>query len=60
MVTFFVLIPTYNNASTLGKVVEGALAYCPNLIVVNDGSNDGTSAVISGFSDRISKDLKLE
>ena len=49
-----VLIPTYNNVATLGKVVEGALAYCPNLIVVNDGSNDGTSAVISGFSGRIS------
>ncbi|MBR4492738.1 MAG: glycosyltransferase family 2 protein [Bacteroidales bacterium] len=49
-----VLIPTYNNASTLGKVVEGALSYCPNLIVVNDGSSDGTSAVISGFSGRIS------
>ena len=31
-----VIVPTYNNAATLGTVVEGVLEYCADVIVVND------------------------
>ncbi|MBR1466678.1 MAG: glycosyltransferase [Bacteroidaceae bacterium] len=46
-----VVIPTYNNASTVGQVVEASKAYCQDVIVVNDGSTDGTSAVLDGIKD---------
>ena len=45
------VIPTYNNASTVGQVVEASKAYCQDVIVVNDGSTDGTSAVLDGIKD---------
>ncbi|MFA6926933.1 MAG: glycosyltransferase family 2 protein [Bacteroidales bacterium] len=37
-----VIIPTYNNASTILCVIEETMAYCNHLIVVNDGSIDNT------------------
>lgn len=48
-----VLIPTFNNAGTLGRVVEEVLAYAPDVIVVNDGSTDSTADILAGFGDRI-------
>lgn len=44
-----ILIPTYNNAATLGTVVGEALAYCHHVFVVNDGSTDGSEAVLAQF-----------
>ena len=44
-----VLIPTYNNAGTLGAVLNDALAYTQHIIVVNDGATDETSAVLAQF-----------
>ena len=44
-----VLIPTYNNAQTLEQVVNDALRYTDQVIVVNDGSTDGTSAILEKF-----------
>lgn len=41
-----VVIPTYNNASTIGAVVRSVLEYCHDVIVVNDGSTDGTDSVL--------------
>jgi len=35
------VIPTYNNTSTLRKVVEEALEVKKDVLVVNDGSTDG-------------------
>lgn len=43
------LIPTYNNAGTLAHVLEGALAYMNDIIVVNDGSTDDTDAILKQF-----------
>jgi len=37
-----VLIPAYNEAATIRGVVEGALEAVPHVIVVDDGSTDGT------------------
>ncbi len=41
-----VLIPTYNNESTLLQVIEDAQQYCADVWVVNDGSTDGTFAIL--------------
>lgn len=35
-----VVIPAFNEAATLRQVVEGALAHCTEVIVVDDGSTD--------------------
>ena len=48
-----VLIPTYNNGKTLGRVLEATLAQCPQLLVVNDGSSDDTADILERFADRI-------
>ena len=37
-----VLIPALNESLRIREVVLGALAECPNVIVVDDGSDDGT------------------
>jgi glycosyltransferase involved in cell wall biosynthesis len=44
-----VLIPTYNNAATLGQVLQDVLSFTPHVIVVNDGSTDNTRQVLDGF-----------
>lgn len=44
-----VLIPTYNNEKTLAGVVKGVLSQTTHVIVVNDGSTDSTSAILTGF-----------
>jgi glycosyltransferase involved in cell wall biosynthesis len=51
------VIPTYNDESTIASAVESALAQRfdgeSEVIVVNDGSTDGTGAVLAKFGDRI-------
>lgn len=42
-----VVIPALNEALRIRGVVEGALAHCDRVIVVDDGSDDGTSDAIS-------------
>ena len=42
-----VVIPALNEALRIRGVVEGALAQCPRVIVVDDGSDDDTVARIS-------------
>ena len=41
------IIPTYNNCSTVADVVKRTLEFCPDVIVVNDGSTDGTGNLLS-------------
>ena len=45
-----VIVPTYNNAGTLGDLLASVQAYTDRIIVVNDGSTDGTVNVLAGFS----------
>lgn len=45
-----VLIPTYNNARELGGVIDAVLEYTSNIIVVNDGCTDETSAILGQYS----------
>ncbi len=44
-----VLIPTYNNASTLKKILNDVLGYTDQLIVVNDGSTDNTLSILKEY-----------
>ena len=48
-----VIIPTYNNAGTLRQVLEGVLKYSSDVIVVNDGSTDGTSSILGEYAGRV-------
>lgn len=45
-----VLIPTYNNAGTIVQVIEEVRQYCPDIIVVNDGSTDATQDLLQSLS----------
>lgn len=45
-----VIIPTYNNERTLKRVIDGVLEYSTNIIVVNDGSTDGTSQILETYT----------
>lgn len=45
-----VIIPTFNNASTLGNVIESVSEYASDIIVVNDGSTDNTAILLGNFS----------
>ncbi len=42
-----VLIPALNEELRIREVVQGALAHCPHVIVVDDGSDDGTAAAVA-------------
>ena len=44
-----VIVPTYNNGLTLAGIIGDVLQYTKNVIVVNDGSTDGTLAIIKEF-----------
>lgn len=41
-----VIIPTYNNHQTIGKVVAEVLEYTNQVVVVNDGSTDNTLDIL--------------
>ena len=42
-----IVIPALNEALRIRGVVEGALRECPNVIVIDDGSDDGTAERIA-------------
>ena len=51
-----VVIPAYNAAWCVGRAIDSVLAQTfadHELIVVNDGSTDGTAQVLAGYGDRI-------
>lgn len=48
-----VVLPTYNNAGTLAQVVDDLLVCTAGLIVVNDGSTDGTAEILKRYAERI-------
>jgi len=51
------LIPVYNNCMTLEKVVSGVLQYLDRVIIVDDGSSDGTETIadrlVAGQPERV-------
>ncbi len=44
-----VIIPTFNNAKTLGRIITNVLEYTSNILIVNDGSTDNTEIVLKSF-----------
>jgi glycosyltransferase involved in cell wall biosynthesis len=44
-----VLIPAHNEEKTIRAVVEGALAHVDRILVISDGSTDGTVAALEGL-----------
>ena len=44
-----VVIPAYNEASTIRDIAARAHSQCSTVIVVDDGSSDGTSACLEGL-----------
>src|SRR5690606_6734408 len=41
-----VLIPVYNNAQTIASVIEDVKNYCAHILVVVDGSTDGSLEIV--------------
>jgi glycosyltransferase involved in cell wall biosynthesis len=48
-----VIIPVYNHAATIGAVIEGALRYALNVVVIDDGSTDSLQSVLQAFGGKI-------
>lgn len=46
---YWIVIPGYNEAATIRTVAARAKQYCPNVIVVDDGSTDGTADALAGL-----------
>jgi len=47
--SYWVVIPSYNEAATVREVAARAHRHCPNVIVVDDGSVDGTVQALAGL-----------
>ncbi|KAA5534154.1 DUF2062 domain-containing protein [Paenimyroides baculatum] len=47
--TWCVIIPTYNNAKTLKRVIDGVLNYTNHIFIVNDGSTDETADILENY-----------
>jgi glycosyltransferase involved in cell wall biosynthesis len=54
MPSLTIVIPAYNEEKSLAKYLPSVISFCKQkgykLIVVNDGSKDGTAKVLAGFS----------
>jgi glycosyltransferase involved in cell wall biosynthesis len=53
--TLSIVMPAYNEEATIGRAVEELLAadlpFSNELIVVDDGSEDGTADIVAGIED---------
>ena len=50
LIGYCVVIPAYNEAATIREVASRALRESTNVIVVDDGSTDGTAEALVGLS----------
>ncbi len=46
MPDFLLAIPVFNESQHLDAVLREAREYCPNILVINDGSTDGTARLL--------------
>lgn len=58
---FLTALPIYNEVSHAGAVLDQVLRYSPDVLVVDDGSTDGTSELLAGRDDvrRITHETNL-
>jgi len=49
-----IVVPTYNERENIARIIEAALAQDPRLemLIVDDGSPDGTAAIVEGIMER--------
>jgi glycosyltransferase involved in cell wall biosynthesis len=45
-----IIVPTYNNGTTIKEVIEAVKKYCKDIIVINDGSTDNTSEILNSIN----------
>ena len=45
-----IIIPTYNNAQTIERVISGAKEHVRDILVINDGSTDKTGEILRSIS----------
>lgn len=50
-IKYCVIVPTYNNAKTLKKVLDGIVEHTLDIIIINDGSIDNTAAILADYSE---------
>jgi len=48
-----VVIPTLNEAETVGRIIEGCMPYADELLVVDGHSTDGTGDVVRGYGVKV-------
>lgn len=48
-----VIIPTYNNQQTVGRVIEEVRKYSNDVIVVVDGATDETPSIVDGYAELV-------
>lgn len=63
MTLFSVIIPLYNKAPYVRKTVESILCQTftdYELIIIDNGSNDGSSEIVAGFTDSRIRIIRLE
>lgn len=63
MPLFSVIIPLYNKASYVGKTIESVLGQTLGnyeLIIIDNGSTDGSSEIVAGFTDPRIRIIRLE
>lgn len=46
----WIAVPAYQEAATIRRLAQEALAQCPRVIVVDDGSSDGTPTQLQGLA----------
>lgn len=51
MIDTLIIVPTYNNAGTLENVLQRCLKQGLPVLVVDDGSTDGTAGILDGMRD---------
>ncbi|HJP97546.1 MAG TPA: glycosyltransferase family 2 protein [Rhodanobacteraceae bacterium] len=45
----FVVIPCLNEEKAIGRLLAGVLAHCPDVVVIDDGSTDGTADIVAAL-----------
>src|SRR5512147_1572976 len=48
-----IVVPVYNHSGTLRDVVNRAIAVCSDVLVVDDGSTDGSAEAVKGLPVRL-------